>query len=91
MSGPLKLGIPKGSLQDATVALFHRAGWQIDINSRSYFPQIDDDGIECSIARAQEIARYVEHGPLDAGITGKDWIARLPPTFTSLLTLFTPR
>ena len=75
MSGPLKLGIPKGSLQDATVALFHRAGWQIDINSRSYFPQIDDDEIECSIARAQEMARYVEHGPLDAGITGKDWIA----------------
>ena len=73
--GPLKLGIPKGSLQDATVALFHRAGWQIDINSRSYFPQIDDDEIECSIARAQEMARYVEHGPLEAGITGKDWIA----------------
>ncbi len=75
MSGPLKLGIPKGSLQDATVALFHRAGWQIDINSRSYFPQIDDDELECSIARAQEMARYVEHGLLEAGITGKDWIA----------------
>ena len=75
VSGPLKLGIPKGSLQDATVGLFHRAGWQIDISSRSYFPQIDDDEIECSIARAQEMARYVEHGPLEAGITGKDWIA----------------
>ena len=71
----LKLGIPKGSLQDATIALFRRAGWQINVNSRSYFPDIDDPQISCSIARAQEMARYVESGTLDVGITGKDWIA----------------
>jgi ATP phosphoribosyltransferase len=76
VSEPLKLGIPKGSLEDATIALFRRAGWQINVsNSRSYFPEINDDDIECSIARPQEMSRYVEHGPLDAGITGKDWIA----------------
>lgn len=75
MSEPLKLGVPKGSLQDATITLFRRAGWQINVNSRSYFPEIDDDDIECSIVRAQEMSRYVEHGPLNAGITGKDWIA----------------
>jgi ATP phosphoribosyltransferase len=70
-----KLGIPKGSLQNATIALFKRSGWHIDVNGRSYFPEIDDDSIECAICRAQEMSRYVESGTLDAGLTGKDWIA----------------
>jgi len=70
----LKLGIPKGSLQDATIALFERAGWRIFANGRSYFPQIDDAEIECMLVRAQEMARYVEHGALDAGLTGNDWV-----------------
>jgi len=70
----LRLGIPKGSLQDATIALFERAGWRIFANGRSYFPQIDDAEIECMLVRAQEMARYVEHGALDAGLTGNDWI-----------------
>jgi len=71
----LKLGIPKGSLQNATIALFKRSGWTINVNGRSYFPEIDDSGIECAICRAQEMSRYVEDGTLDAGLTGKDWIA----------------
>lgn len=71
----LKLGIPKGSLQSATIALFKRSGWKIDVNGRSYFPEIDDAEIECAICRAQEMSRYVENGTLDAGLTGKDWIA----------------
>lgn len=71
----LKLGIPKGSLQAATVALFKRSGWTININGRSYFPEIDDEHIECAICRAQEMSRYVENGTMDAGLTGKDWIA----------------
>ena len=70
----LKLGIPKGSLQDATIALFERAGWRIYANGRSYFPTIDDNEIECMLVRAQEMARYVEHGALDAGLTGNDWV-----------------
>ena len=70
----LKLGIPKGSLQDATLELFARAGWRISVSSRSYFPSIDDPEIECMLVRAQEMPRYVESGALDAGITGKDWI-----------------
>jgi ATP phosphoribosyltransferase len=70
----LKLGIPKGSLQDATIALFERAGWNIFANGRSYFPAIDDTEIECMLIRAQEMARYVEHGALDAGLTGNDWV-----------------
>ena len=70
----MKLGIPKGSLQDATIALFERAGWRIFANGRSYFPQIDDAEIECMLVRAQEMARYVEHGALDAGLTGNDWV-----------------
>lgn len=75
MNQPLKLGIPKGSLQSATIALFKRSGWQINVNGRSYFPEIDDPAIECAICRAQEMSRYVENGTLDAGLTGKDWIA----------------
>ena len=70
----LKLGIPKGSLQDATLALFARAGWNIYASGRSYFPTIDDTEIECMLVRAQEMARYVEHGALDAGLTGNDWV-----------------
>ena len=75
MKPRLKLGIPKGSLQSATIALFKRSGWKINVNDRSYFPEIDDDSIECAICRAQEMSRYVETGTLDAGLTGKDWIA----------------
>jgi ATP phosphoribosyltransferase len=75
MKNPLKLGIPKGSLQNATIALFRRSGWDININGRSYFPEINDDAIECAICRAQEMSNYVENGTLDAGLTGKDWIA----------------
>lgn len=71
----LKLGIPKGSLQSATIALFKRSGWKINVNGRSYFPEINDDTIECAICRAQEMSRYVENCTLDAGLTGKDWIA----------------
>jgi ATP phosphoribosyltransferase len=70
----LKLGLPKGSLQDATLELFRRAGFEIKVSSRSYFPSIDDDQIECMLIRAQEMARYVEDGILDAGLTGTDWI-----------------
>ena len=75
MKKPLKLGIPKGSLQNATIALFQRSGWDINVNGRSYFPEINDDTIECAICRAQEMSNYVENGTLDAGLTGKDWIA----------------
>ena len=71
----LKLGVPKGSLENATIDLFRRAGFQITVNSRSYFPAIDDPNIECMLIRAQEMARYVEDGVLDAGLTGLDWIA----------------
>jgi ATP phosphoribosyltransferase len=70
----LKLGIPKGSLENATVDLFRRAGYVITTSSRSYFPAIDDPQIECMLIRAQEMARYVEDGILDAGLTGRDWV-----------------
>ncbi len=70
----IKLGIPKGSLEEATVSLFAKAGYKVTIKSRSYFPSIDDDEIECMLIRAQEIARYVADGVLDAGLTGKDWV-----------------
>ena len=75
MTLPLKLGVPKGSLQNATIALFKRSGWTINVNGRSYFPEINDDTIECAICRAQEMSRYVESGTLDAGLTGMDWIS----------------
>lgn len=74
MANVLKLGIPAGSLQEATGKLFQRAGYNITFSSRSYYPQIDDPEIECLLIRAQEMARYVEQGILDAGITGHDWI-----------------
>lgn len=70
----LKLGIPKGSLENATVDLFRRAGFVITTSARSYFPAIDDPDIECMLIRAQEMARYVEDGILDAGLTGRDWV-----------------
>jgi ATP phosphoribosyltransferase len=70
----LKLGLPKGSLQDSTVALFKKAGWNINVSSRSYYPSTDDPEISCMLIRAQEIARYVEKGVIDCGITGSDWI-----------------
>jgi ATP phosphoribosyltransferase len=74
MSNVLKLGIPAGSLKDATAALFQRAGYNIKFSSRSYYPTIDDAEIECLLIRAQEMARYVQQGILDAGITGHDWV-----------------
>ncbi len=70
----LRLGIPKGSLQDATVDLLARAGWKVTLSSRSYVPAIDDPEMDCLLVRAQEMARYVESGALDAGITGHDWV-----------------
>jgi ATP phosphoribosyltransferase len=71
---PLRLGLPKGSLQDSTFELLHRAGYDFSVSSRSYFPSIDDEALEAMLVRAQEMARYVEDGTFDAGITGKDWI-----------------
>ena len=70
----LRLGIPKGSLQDATLELFQRAGFDIKVGSRSYYPTVDDEEIDCVLIRAQEMARYVEDGVLDAGLTGHDWV-----------------
>jgi ATP phosphoribosyltransferase len=75
MSEKLKLGVPKGSLQNATIALFKRSGWEINVNGRSYFPDINDPSIDCSLCRAQEMGINVEDGTLDVGLTGKDWIA----------------
>jgi ATP phosphoribosyltransferase len=74
MSNLLKLGIPKGSLEKATIELFEKSGWRIKMATRNYFPEVDDDELSCSICRAQEMSRYVEQGVLDAGITGKDWV-----------------
>jgi ATP phosphoribosyltransferase len=74
MANVLKLGLPAGSLQEAAVELFRRAGYKISLSSRSYYPTIDDDAIECLLIRAQEMARYVEDGVLDCGLTGYDWI-----------------
>jgi len=70
----LQLGVPKGSLESATIELFRRSGWKIAVNPRSYFPTVDDPGLRCLLVRAQEMARYVESGALDAGITGRDWV-----------------
>ena len=83
----LRLGIPKGSLQDATIALFERAGWRIFANGRSYFPSIDDPEIDCMLIRAQEMARYVDHGVLDAGLTGIDWVVESALNVTSVTSL----
>ncbi|HEX9137000.1 MAG TPA: ATP phosphoribosyltransferase, partial [Nitrospirota bacterium] len=70
----LKLGLPKGSLQDSTFKLFSKAGYRVQVTSRSYYPSIDDPDIECILVRAQEMARYVDNGVIDVGLTGKDWI-----------------
>ncbi|HWZ30154.1 MAG TPA: ATP phosphoribosyltransferase [Bryobacteraceae bacterium] len=83
----LKLGIPKGSLENATIELFRRAGFMITTSSRSYFPAIDDPEIECMLIRAQEMARYVEDGVLDAGLTGRDWVAESDATVETVADL----
>jgi ATP phosphoribosyltransferase len=83
----LKLGIPKGSLETATIELFRRAGFNISTSNRSYFPAIDDPEIECMLIRAQEMARYVEDGVLDAGLTGRDWVAETGATVETLADL----
>jgi ATP phosphoribosyltransferase len=70
----LRLGIPKGSLENATIELFRKSGWKISVSSRSYFPMVDDEEIRCTLVRAQEMSRFVEMGTLDVGLTGKDWI-----------------
>jgi len=74
MSNLLNLGIPKGSLENATVELFRKAGWQISISSRSYFPGVDDEEMNCKLIRPQEMGKYVERGTIDAGIAGRDWV-----------------
>ena len=84
----LKLGIPKGSLQNATMELFKKCGWKISVNERSYFPEINDESIECSICRAQEMSRYVENGTLDVGLTGLDWILENESTVQVVANLF---
>jgi len=73
-NGKIKLGIPKGSLEDATIELFKKAGWRINRGSRNYFPSVDDEEMTCSLVRAQEMSRFVQEGILDFGITGRDWI-----------------
>jgi ATP phosphoribosyltransferase len=87
VANKLRLGIPKGSLQDATIALFKRAGWNIYADGRSYFPTIDDPEVECMLIRAQEMARYVDHGVLDAGLTGIDWVVESGLDLTSITSL----
>jgi ATP phosphoribosyltransferase len=87
VANKIRLGIPKGSLQDATLALFKRAGWNIYADGRSYFPSIDDKEIECMLIRAQEMARYVDHGVLDAGLTGIDWVVESGLNVTSITSL----
>ena len=74
MNPLIKLGIPKGSLENATVELFQQAGWTIRLSSRNYFPSIDDDEIGCSLIRSQEMSKYVERGTIDVGIAGRDWV-----------------
>jgi ATP phosphoribosyltransferase len=74
MNNILKFGIPKGSLESATVELFKKAGWVITLSSRSYFPSIDDDNMKCSLIRTQEMSKYVEKGTIDVGIAGRDWV-----------------
>jgi ATP phosphoribosyltransferase len=87
VANKLRLGLPKGSLQDATLALFKRAGWNVYADGRSYFPSIDDKEIECMLIRAQEMARYVDHGVLDAGLTGNDWVVESGLSVTSITSL----
>lgn len=75
MENVLNFGIPKGSLENATVDLFKKAGWNIGISSRSYFPTVDDEGMNCKLIRPQEMGKYVERGTIDVGIAGRDWVA----------------
>ena len=75
----LRLGIPKGSLQEATIAMFKKAGFKIEVSERSYFPSVDDDEIKAILLRAQEMSRYVEEGVLDCGLTGNDWVLENDP------------
>jgi len=74
MKNLLKFGIPKGSLESATIELFRKAGWNITLSSRSYFPSIDDDEMKCNLIRTQEMSKYVEKGTIDVGIAGRDWV-----------------
>lgn len=74
MTTPLKFGIPKGSLENATIDLFRKAGWNVTVSSRSYFPTVDDDEMRCSLIRTQEMSKYVEKGTIDVGIAGRDWV-----------------
>ncbi|MBO7620011.1 MAG: ATP phosphoribosyltransferase [Victivallales bacterium] len=83
----LKLGLPKGSLEETTFSMFKRAGYNIDVQSRSYYPKIDDPEIECIMIRAQEIARYVEMGLLDCGLTGYDWVLENDANVTQIAEL----
>ena len=83
----LKLGLPKGSLEETTFSMFKRAGYNIDVQSRSYYPKIDDPEIECILIRAQEIARYVEMGLLDCGLTGYDWVLENDANVTQIAEL----
>ncbi len=83
----LKLGVPKGSLQEATLQLFSRAGWRITTDTRSYYPAVDDPEVECLMVRAQEMPRYVETGALDAGLTGRDWIVETAAEVTEVADL----
>jgi ATP phosphoribosyltransferase len=87
MANKLKLGLPKGSLETATIDLFRRAGFAITTSTRSYFPAIDDPEIECMLIRAQEMARYVEDGVLDAGLTGRDWVEETEATVETIADL----
>ena len=75
MSNILKFGVPKGSLEEATVGLFRQAGWNISISSRSYFPGVDDPEMNCKLIRPQEMGKYVQRGTIDVGIAGRDWVA----------------
>jgi ATP phosphoribosyltransferase len=86
----IRLGIPKGSLQEATLQLFARAGLPIFTNGRSYFATTRDPGVDCMLIRAQEMARYVEHGVLDAGLTGLDWVVESVSKWSQFLISFTP-
>src|SRR3989344_4618402 len=86
----IKLGIPKGSLQESTIELFRKAGFSIKVNERSYKPSIDDEEIECLLIRAQEIPKYVEEGVLDAGLSGKDWIMETESDIEEVADLFCP-
>ena len=86
----LKLGLPKGSLENATIDLMRRAGFLITVAPRSYFPAIDDPEIECMLVRAQEMARYVEDGALDCGLTGHDWVVENQATVHRSATSCTP-